>query len=125
MQTAYSVDRLPLITSAIINIDQDVDEPWPLEVYGHDGKAVNVTMEPGDMVLYESHSVIHGRPFPLKGNYFANVFIHFEAVAPLDPNVPSKYDADLDLPPYLIPGSTWEENWRKENPYGWKGVSAW
>ena len=28
-----------------------VDEPWPLEVYGHDGKAVNVTMEPGDMVL--------------------------------------------------------------------------
>lgn len=28
-----------------------VDEPWPLEVYGHDGKATNVTMEPGDMVL--------------------------------------------------------------------------
>ena len=28
-----------------------MDEPWPLEVYGHDGKAVNVTMEPGDMVL--------------------------------------------------------------------------
>lgn len=75
---ATHVDRLPLVSSAIINVDQDVDEPWPLEVYGHDGKATNVTMMPGDMVLYESHSVLHGRPFPLKGRYLANIFIHFE-----------------------------------------------
>ena len=57
---ATHVDRLPLVSSAIINVASDLDEPWPLEVYGHDGKAVNVTMEPGDMVLYESHSVLHG-----------------------------------------------------------------
>ena len=75
---ATHVDRLPLVSSAIINVDQDVDEPWPLEVYGHDGKATNVTMLPGDMVLYESHSVLHGRPFPLKGRFMANIFIHFE-----------------------------------------------
>ena len=74
------VDRLPLVSSAIINVAQDVDEPWPLEVYGHDGKTYNVTMEPGDMVLYESHSVVHGRPFPLKGRFYANIFIHFEPV---------------------------------------------
>jgi hypothetical protein len=53
-------DRLPLVSSAIINVAQDVDEPWPLEVIGHDGKAYNVTMLPGDLVLYESHSIIHG-----------------------------------------------------------------
>ena len=47
---ATHVDRLPLVSSAIINVASDVDEPWPLEVYGHDGKAYNVTMEPGDMV---------------------------------------------------------------------------
>ena len=41
---ATHVDRLPLVSSAIINVDQDVDEPWPLEVIGHDGKAYNVTM---------------------------------------------------------------------------------
>ena len=58
-----------------INVAQDIDEPWPLEVIGHDGRAQNITMEPGDMVLYESHSVIHGRPFPLKGRYFANLFV--------------------------------------------------
>jgi hypothetical protein len=57
---APHVDRLPLVSSAIINVDQDVDEPWPLEVIGHDGIAVNITMEPGDLVLYESHSIIHG-----------------------------------------------------------------
>lgn len=54
------VDRNPLVTSAIINVDQDVDEPWPLEVWGHDGKPYNITMEPGDMVLYESHTILHG-----------------------------------------------------------------
>jgi len=55
------VDRNPLVTSAIINVDQDVDEDWPLEVWGHDGKPYNISMKPGDMVLYESHSIIHGR----------------------------------------------------------------
>lgn len=72
---ATHVDRLPLVSSAIINVAQDLDEPWPLEVIGHDGKAYNVTMEPGDMVLYESHSVLHGRPYPLKGRFMANVFV--------------------------------------------------
>lgn len=75
---APHVDRLPLVTSAIINIAQDVDTPWPLELIGHDGKAVNVTMEPGEMLLYESHSVLHGRPFPLEGAFYANIFVHFE-----------------------------------------------
>ena len=50
---ATHVDRLPLVSSCIINVYQDVDEPWPLEVYDHAGRAHNVTMEPGDMVLYE------------------------------------------------------------------------
>lgn len=72
-----------MITSAIINVDQDVGnmyEPWPLEVYGHDGRAQNITMIPGDMVLYESHSVLHGRPFPMKGKYYANIFVHFKPI---------------------------------------------
>ena len=58
---APHIDRLPLVTSAIINVAQDLDEPWILEVIGHDGQAHNVTMSPGDIVLYESHSVIHGK----------------------------------------------------------------
>jgi len=75
---APHVDRNPLVISAIVNVAQDVDEDWPLEVIAHDGNAHNLTLEPGEMILYESHSVIHGRPFPLRGRYYANVFIHFE-----------------------------------------------
>lgn len=40
--------------------------------------AHNITLEPGEMLLFESHSSIHGHPFPLKGRYAAYIFIHFE-----------------------------------------------
>lgn len=53
---ATHVDRLPLVSSCIINVDQDLNEPWPAELYDHDGQAHNVTMEIGDMVLYEVSS---------------------------------------------------------------------
>jgi hypothetical protein len=113
---APHVDRLPLVSSAIINVDQDVDEPWPLEVIGHDGKATNVTMVPGDLVLYESHSILHGRPFPLKGRFMANVFVHFEPLG----KVGEELNVSADLPSYVIPGSEEESNWRKKHPNGYK-----
>lgn len=117
------VDRMPLVSSVIINMDQNVEEPWPLEVYGTDGIARNITMEPGDMVLYESHSVIHGRPFPLQGNFFANVFLHFEPIGPLgDDNLGKLGLNENGAPPYIIPGSTWEGEWKAENPEGWNLV---
>jgi len=102
------VDRNPLINSCIINVAQDVEEPWPLEVIGHDGIARNITMEPGDMVLYESHSIIHGRPFPLKGKYYANAFIHFKP----DPSMKHK-DGSI-LPPYLMKRSDEARRWKRE-----------
>lgn len=83
---APHVDRTPLVISAIINVAQDVDEPWPLEVYGHDGNAYNITIEPGEMIFYESHSVIHGRPFPLKGRYYA-VSVIFASISTVCINV--------------------------------------
>ena len=30
------------------------------------------------MLLYESAKVPHGRQFPFQGEYFDNIFIHFE-----------------------------------------------
>lgn len=82
------VDRLPQVISIVINVAQDdttADEAsapesssWPLELIGHDGVARNVTLQPGDWLLYESHSIIHGRPFPFQGNYYANLYLHLE-----------------------------------------------
>lgn len=112
-------DRNPLITSCIINVAQDVDEPWPLEVYGRDGLAYNVTMQPGDMVLYESHSLIHGRPFPLKGRYFANIFIHFQPTGKVlrEHTTPLLTDeGEEKMPIYILRGSPEEKKWLREHP---------
>jgi prolyl 4-hydroxylase len=57
-----------------------VTEDWVLELIGHDGYAINVTMQPGEMIMYESHSILHGRPYPLNGQYYANCFFHFEPI---------------------------------------------
>eukprot|EP00579_Thalassiosira_antarctica_P007807 CAMPEP_0201900604 /NCGR_PEP_ID=MMETSP0902-20130614/52671_1 /ASSEMBLY_ACC=CAM_ASM_000551 /TAXON_ID=420261 /ORGANISM="Thalassiosira antarctica, Strain CCMP982" /LENGTH=483 /DNA_ID=CAMNT_0048434325 /DNA_START=280 /DNA_END=1731 /DNA_ORIENTATION=- len=133
------VDRLPLVASAMINIAQDVDEDWPCEVYDHDGRAHNVTLQPGDMLLFESHSVIHGRPFPLKGRYYAMLFIHFEPTGhSLRHNVEANIKVDEQytqatqdnqggqsassetLPPYIIRESPEEIHWRQHHTEGWR-----
>jgi prolyl 4-hydroxylase len=116
---APHVDRLPLVSSVIINVAQDVETPWVLEVFDHDGRAHNVTMEPWDMVLYESHSVIHGRPFPMDGTFFANVFVHFEPIGPLETDADLRSRPEAELPPYIIPDSPWEKEWRSVFPDGW------
>lgn len=100
-------------------------EPWILEVFDHQSVAHNITMKPGDMVLYESHSVIHGRPYPLNGDFYANVFIHFEALG--SPKVQQSNGQlakqnDLSLPPYIIPNSSWAPEWEEANPDGWMQV---
>jgi hypothetical protein len=51
----------------------------------------------GEMILYESHSILHGRPFPPQG---------------------MNESSTSDLPPYIIPGSLKESNWRREHPEG-------
>jgi len=145
---APHVDRLPLVSSAIVNVAQDTDEPWPIEVYSHDGKAYNVTMEPGEMVLYESHSVLHGRPFPMKGRFYANVFIHFEPIGhslrhdakinagEVGGDVNKKHresvakkqgghENDHDgLPSYILKGTNEEMKWKKSHPTGSKSDSG-
>ena len=63
-----------------MNVAQHVNDDWVLELIGHDGYATNLTMQPGEMIIYESHSIIHGRPYPLNGQYYANCFFHYEPI---------------------------------------------
>ena len=65
------------IISAILNIDQSVDEPWALQIDDHEGNEHEVFLEAGEMALYESAILSHGRVKPLKGDYFSNLFVHF------------------------------------------------
>ena len=68
----------------IKKIDQKVDEDWPLTVVDHAGNKEKIVLKPGEMVLYESATVPHGRQFPLNGDYFENLFVHF---SPLNGNI--------------------------------------
>ena len=65
------------IISAIINIAQDIDEEWPLIIEDHYYRKHKVYLEPGEIIFYESARLLHGRPDPLKGRSFANIFCHF------------------------------------------------
>ena len=55
-----------------------------MTVIDHEGKKEKIILKPGEMLLYESATVPHGRQFPLDGDYFENLFIHF---SPLDGNI--------------------------------------
>jgi len=73
------VDRFNThVISAILNIDQKVDDDWSLYIKDNDGESHAVVLEAGDMVWYESARAVHGRPDNFKGEYFDNLFIHYK-----------------------------------------------
>jgi len=79
------------IISAILSIYQeDMDEPWGLQIRDHDGWWNEVFLEPGEMVFYESDILEHGRMYPLRGEKYANLFIHF---------MPEGYIPQFDVQP--------------------------
>lgn len=66
------------VASAILNIAQNVRKPWPLYIEDHHYNQHNILLNPGDMILYEGCKLKHGRPEPLDGDYFCNIFVHFK-----------------------------------------------
>ena len=50
-----------VLFDCIVN-DTRRSQDWPLLILDHDGNEHNVTMAAGDMVLYESAKLLHGRP---------------------------------------------------------------
>lgn len=64
------------VISATMCIEQDIATPWPLYVKTHEGEELFVEMKPGQMVLYESAIIEHGRPVPLDGRYHVSMFMH-------------------------------------------------
>merc|ERR1712167_21675 len=66
------------LVSAVIQIDQKVDEGWPLEVvHPHKPGLYEVYLQPGEIVLYEGARLQHGRPQRFVGTEFASIFSHF------------------------------------------------
>lgn len=68
------------VVSAIINVDQDVDQDWPLVILDHEDNEHQVIMQKGDMLLYESAKLLHGRPATFVGKHYDNIFIHYKPI---------------------------------------------
>ncbi|MGJ8690957.1 MAG: 2OG-Fe(II) oxygenase [Thalassotalea sp.] len=75
------------ILGVIINVDQEVNEDWPLVIEDNYYRQHKILLKPGEVIFYESARLTHGRPIALNGKSFANIFCHF---------VPSDY-----VPKYL------------------------
>jgi len=65
------------VISAILNIAQEVEVPWPLYIEDNSGGSHTFVLKPGEMLWYESARLVHGRPQPLQGKMFDNIFLHF------------------------------------------------
>ena len=66
------------IVSAIINVDQNVDVDWPLVIEDHHYRKHKINLSPGEVIFYEGARLLHGRPQPLQGTEYANIFCHFK-----------------------------------------------
>jgi hypothetical protein len=67
------------VVSSVLQVAQDVDEPWPLVIEDGD-RHHEVFLDAGQMVLYEGATNAHGRPSPLRGRSFVNLFAHYRPV---------------------------------------------
>ena len=62
----------------------------------HHGNKVKLFLKPGEMILYESAKIPHGRQYPLKGDFYDNLFVHFHPVD--DSNLYMKSDKHAYFP---------------------------
>ena len=69
------------VVSATICVDHRSNKPWPLHIADHEDVYHKVTIDPGEMVFFEGARLVHGRPEPFDGEYYANIFVHY---TPLD-----------------------------------------
>ena len=77
------VDRISThIISVILQVHKELgDQPdWPLEIIDMNGQTQQIYLQSGEMLFYESSTLIHGRPTPFKGNLFANAFLHYRPI---------------------------------------------
>jgi len=68
------------VISAIINVNQEEmaeGKDWPLLILDHEYREHWISMQPGDLVLYESAKLLHGRPTTFNGGAYDNIFIHY------------------------------------------------
>jgi len=77
------VDRIDthIISATLSVLKPNATEAWPLETVDWSGKRLRYEHKAGEMLLYESSTRPHGRPYKLKDGMHVGCFVHF---SPLD-----------------------------------------
>ncbi|PWT74317.1 MAG: hypothetical protein C5B60_06905 [Chloroflexi bacterium] len=65
------------VYSVSLIVAQQVEVPWPLVFDVAPSDYREVLLQSGEMVLFEGERLLHGRPKPLRGDFYAAVFAHF------------------------------------------------
>ena len=72
------VDRTEThIVSSTICVDHRLTRPWPIYIEDIKGEPHQVDLDPGEMLFYEGARLRHGRAYPLNGDYYASIFVHY------------------------------------------------
>lgn len=79
------VDRPTHVVSSAICVHSALDEPWPLSLVDDKNQRMQIDLEPGEFLFYEGARLAHGRPYPLKGDYYAAIFVHYHPVTANSP----------------------------------------
>jgi prolyl 4-hydroxylase len=64
------------VVSCIIHVDDQSNEPWPLDFIDHEAVHHKITFKPGQMLFYESLCP-HGRASEFDGKYYRNMYFHW------------------------------------------------
>mmetsp|Transcript_2359 Transcript_2359/g.6853 ORF Transcript_2359/g.6853 Transcript_2359/m.6853 type:complete len:388 (+) Transcript_2359:290-1453(+) len=89
------------VISGILHIDSDLDEPWPIQMDNARGEMHSADLKPGQLCFYESAKTFHQRMTPLKGRYYASIFMHYR---PVGWNY-TRHEARAMLPPWWSQGA--------------------
>jgi prolyl 4-hydroxylase len=60
----------------VIHIDDKVDSPWPFVYLDNEGETYKIDIKRGQALIYHGHC-FHGRPEPLNGEYYRNMYLHW------------------------------------------------
>ena len=68
--------------SVLMNISQKLKRPWRLLIEDHAYRRHEITIAPGEVLLYEGAKLLHGRPEPCRGDHFADLIAHYDVAGP-------------------------------------------
>jgi len=96
------------VISAIMHVGHDdKGDPWPLVIEDFQGNTVEVNLEAGDILLYESSKCYHGRPRPFNGEWYTSLFLHW---------YPVDWDPDITMKTHYRVPPTWDTKIPSEFP---------